>query len=151
MVNILKGRNIDLYHQFLRTAAGHGVDLAHEYLGRILSPLSDVEWKGKDAKDAIAYLEQAVSGEVSQDALYELAKLLNVGCERVAADRRRVQKMYDHAHRLAQAAGRNLPPLPAPDDNAATGGEIGGSGAILQFAAPALVVAGFFMARRRAL
>jgi hypothetical protein len=145
MMKILKGDDATHYVQFLRKAADQGVTLAHVYLGRVLSPVSGVEWKEKDGRRALAHLEHAVDTDASEEALVELAKLLHAGCDGVTQDPRRAAKLYQHARELAQADGRNLPPLAAPEQN----GEEGATAPLLGFAAAALVVAGFFMARRR--
>jgi hypothetical protein len=145
MWNVLNGSEATHYVQFLRRAADQDIVLAHVYLGRVLSPMSDVPWKEKDGRRALAHLEHAVEADASEEALVELAKLLYAGCDGVTQDRQRAAKFYQHARELAQADGRNLPPLTATDRNA----EETGSAPLLGFAAAALVVAGFFMARRR--
>jgi hypothetical protein len=145
MLNILNGWDVDVYFQFLRKASEKGIALAHVYLGCILSPLSEIEWREKDPQTAVIHLEKAIETEENEEAFYELAKLLHKGEEGVPVDVPRAVKLYEHACQLAQRMGRNLPELPATKNNVGTSG----SGVIFPFAAVALVVAGMLFSRSR--
>lgn len=94
----------------LLKAAQLGVGLAVSVLGTLLSPLSDVDFQVKNAKQALEWFEQVIAVTDEPIALYEAAKLYDAGLGCI----RNHEKALDYAKR-AKKLNPNLPDLPTPN------------------------------------
>ena len=94
----------------LQRAAELGFGLAVSVMGKALSPLSEIPFPAKDAKNALELLESVIKIADEPIALYEAAKLYDsgLGCDHPDHD-----KAIDYYQR-AKSKDPEVPPLPTP-------------------------------------
>ncbi|EAX99427.1 hypothetical protein TVAG_408370 [Trichomonas vaginalis G3] len=95
--------------QLLMEAAQNGFGLALTPLGQLLSPLSNVDFEVKNAKQALEWFEAVISVAEEPVALYEAAKLYDagLGCE---ADHEKALSYHARAKKVEPS----IPDLPSP-------------------------------------
>ena len=101
----------------LQHAAQLGVGLAVSVMGKVLSPLSEIPFPAKDAKQALELLESVIKITDEPIALYEAAKLYDsgLGCEH--ADHEKAMEYY----KRAKDKDPQVPPLPTPKTSSKVG------------------------------